>query len=198
MSVYDVVLFVSTTSRACIPAVKFIQQNGLPVRFVRLDTVEDRRAASQGKYFQIHVVPTLLVTYDDQTVQLFTGQEKVIAWLKQVIKSQKSPTPPLPSSSDDDEEDYTPVEPSPPKKKKKKKPPPVQFEESSDEEEYEILDHPVEPPQPSRNSTEGLEVGPKASMKKVSQMSSISEIAKQMEKERQSTLGYREEDLPKT
>ena len=96
MSVSDVILFISTTSRVCGPVVQFIHQNQIPAKIVRLDTDEDRKNAANGKYFQIQNVPTLLVMYTDDNIQLFAGQEKVIAWFQQIIQKrhQEESTPP--------------------------------------------------------------------------------------------------------
>ncbi len=99
MSIQDVVLFVSSISQACILPVQFIQENRFPAKLVRLDTIIDRQAAANGKYIQIHIVPTLLITYSDGNIQLFAGQEKVLMWLQQAFKSFQSsialPSPPL-------------------------------------------------------------------------------------------------------
>lgn len=222
MTIHDVVLFVSSTSQACVPPVHFIRENSLPARLVRLDTNADRTAASRGKFFQIHTVPTLLVTYNDGNIQLFAGQEKVLMWLQQALEMTNQAQNHTLTSVDSDEEEQRPKRkskskkkrkvtarrsPPPPKNmyggksKKKKRPDPVEFieEDSEDEVEIEFLDEPEPAPRGRRAPpppTEGLMVGGMSMSKKKSQMGSIYDVAKQMERERQSTLGYREEDLP--
>lgn len=252
MSIHDVVLFVSSTSQACVPPVQFIRQNQLPARLVRLDTAADRQAAAQGQYFQIQGVPTLLVTYSDGNIQLFAGQEKSLMWLQQAVQAQRSqqgpPSPPiggggsvqpdpghvttLIEDSDDDEDVYeeprrrkkkpSPAKPKGKRRSKKKsksapspkgsgglyggkprrkKKPPVQFEDSGsegsdDEGGIVFVDDGSRPSRPPAPPTAGLMVGPASQSKRKSQMTSLYDIAKQMEKDRQSTLGYREEDLP--
>jgi len=94
MSIQDLILFCSTPSRACTPCIDFVYRHQLPVQVVRLDTPEARQRASQGKYFQIQVVPTLVVIRKGGELQLFAGQQKVGSWLSNLV----SP-PPQKSSS---------------------------------------------------------------------------------------------------
>lgn len=96
MSIHDIVLFVSSTSKLCVPPVHFIRQSNINmgVRLVRLDTLADRQNAMKGQYFQIHSVPTLLVTYTDGNLQQFIGQEKVMQWLKQLLSKMNTPPQP--------------------------------------------------------------------------------------------------------
>ncbi len=81
-SIEEVILFCSSVSQACIPVIQVIQQYQLPVKIVRLDSAASRQAAQNGPYFQIKVVPTLVVTYRDGNLQLFVGQPKTLEWLK--------------------------------------------------------------------------------------------------------------------
>lgn len=247
MSIHDVVLFVSSTSQVCVPPVQFVRENKLPARLVRLDTVADRQAAAQGKYFQVHIVPTLLVTYDDGNIQLFAGQEKVLMWLQQAIQARQTHSDPHTSGGggvnpdpshvttlidDSDEDDYekkprrrkkdpprgkprrkpkgSKKTKSPPKesgglyggKPRRKKKPPVQFNENSgsegsdDEGDIVFIDDGTRPQRPPPPPTAGLMVGAASQTKRKSQMTGLYDIAKQMEKDRQGTLGYRDEDLP--
>lgn len=259
MSIHDVVLFVSSMSQVCISPVQFIKQHNLPVRLVRLDTPGDRQAAQNGKYFQIHAVPTLLVTYSDGNIQLFAGQEKILLWLQQALASRQpsviSPpvgsTPPNPRHvttliEDDDSyeepssktrvsskfDDQPPAKGKKPRKKPRKKTnteeqtlepkksgglyggkprrsqkksPPVQFTEDSEEDSNDegdivfINDTVKQPRSIPPPQTSGLITGPASNSKSKSQMTSLYDIAKQMEKDRQHTLGYREDDLqPRT
>nr|QBK86662.1 MAG: inactivated thioredoxin/glutaredoxin [Marseillevirus LCMAC102] len=211
MSINDVILFVSSTSPASAPCIQFVQSYQLPVRFVRLDTIADREAARNGKYFQITVVPTLLVTYSDANVQLFVGQEKILMWLKQVMNSRNKKTQQHIEESDEIE-DEPPIRqkkkskrdglydgvPKKSKKKKKVQKKPVHFEEESesDESEIQFIDNDKPPGRPPPPPTQGLMVGPHSSSKKKGQMTSVFDTAKQMEHQRQSTLGYKDEDLP--
>ena len=234
MPIHDVVLFVSSVSEVCKTTVQFIRQNQLPVRLVRLDTSADRETAARGKYFQIHTVPTLLVTHTDGNIQLFVGNEKAISWLQQAKQSQAQhaqPPPPQIQKSGDIEHKTRVIESSEdeyiPKKQKrrttakksrrkkkaesygkpkslyggkpKKKKPPVTFVESdtdTDDEDGIVFIEGDEPPPPRPPQTDGLLVGLRAKNKK-GDTPSIYDMAKQMEKERVATLGYREEDLPK-
>ena len=110
-------------SRACVPCIQFIQQYNIPVKIVRLDTVETRKAALNGKHFQIKNVPTLLVSYQDGNLQFFAGQEKVIMWLQKSIQPPQEQTHTEIQSTDLDLDlqDSSDEESSPQKKKHKKK-----------------------------------------------------------------------------
>lgn len=250
MSIHSIVLFVSSNSQHCAQPVGFVRQSNLPIPIVKLDTIRDRRAAANGKHFQIHAVPTLVVTYQDGTLQMFASQEKILSWLKKLVQPPQPTPPPEPtqtqytsvvSSSDDD---YEPIEQVPKKKKKSlnfefsdkktkkmkpskkktksssksskvsskglysgkkkvQKPPPVNFEEESEGEDmifFEDEDEEYQPQQQQRRPppppTEGLMVGARAPKKQGSRMNDVQNIAKEMEKQRQQTLGYNENDLP--
>ena len=208
MSVQNVILFVSSNSRVCAEPVQFVRQSGLPVVIVRLDIDTDRQNAIQGKYFQIHSVPTLLVIHGDGNIQLFQGREKIMEWLQQTFsqmrrnekKQNKPDSVEEPAEDSDEEYEEKQKKRKPPKKKsKKKKRKPVKFVEDSDEdsdedEESIVFIESEEEKEIPRLSTGGLKIDSQKKTK--SQMKSIAEIASQMEKDRKSTLGYREEDLP--
>jgi len=222
MNISQVILFVSSTSPACEPCMKFISQARLPVMPVRLDTNEDRLRAANGKEFQIKIVPTLLVVYQDKNIQLFVGQEKTMQWLQKI--APPTPPPQQPQFDDDDDYDMPAREQQPRRKKKKKKKkskvslgrgglydgkkkkkkkPPIEFYDSSEEEsggeevEIEFVDGDDDLQQPP--PIQGLMVGPgstKSSGHKNS--SNLMALAEQMKNERKLTLGYDESKLPKS
>jgi len=132
----EVILFCSSVSQACIPVIQMIQQYQLPVKLVRLDTASFREAVKNGPYFQIKIVPTLIVTYRDGNLRQFVGQPKTLEWLRMAVRppgapvdAPGAPAPPemqpvpsnrikgtkvsLPSYSSEEEEEFIP-----PKKKK--------------------------------------------------------------------------------
>ena len=148
-----------------------------------------------------------MVIYDDGNIQLFQGREKIMEWLQRAFsqmqggeKTKEQDAPVLQTydtDSEDSDEEYKKRKSKKKPKKKKKKSKPVRFDEDSDEdsEEESIVfieseDEHISP----KSSTMELQVKPQKKSK--SQMLSIAEIASQMEKDRKSTLGYREEDLP--
>ncbi len=59
----------------------------MPMQVVRLDTESSRKAAANGKFFQITTVPTMVIMYEDGNTQLFLGAPKIIQWLTAMIKS---------------------------------------------------------------------------------------------------------------
>jgi len=125
MSISDVYLFCSTMSPACMPCLQFLRSYHPPVQAVRLDTKTTREAVANGKNFQIRSVPTLMVLYDDGNMQLFVGQQKVMAWLRQLLTRASTPVVPAPYAPDmsdvpEDSDDETEFVAPPPKPKKKK------------------------------------------------------------------------------
>lgn len=175
MSVSSVILFVSSTSHASVPAVQFIQNAGLPVIIVRLDTVEDRHKAANGYYLKITEVPTLAVIYNGgDNIQLSIGAEKVLKKLQEFV-----PPPVIPETPHN--------APNPPRASKKKV---VRFEEESEDEEIEFVS--AKPP-PSKKKKKKKEASLETKLvtgEKKGEGMSIYEMAKKMEKERSTTLGY--------
>lgn len=92
MSITEAILFIASNSNACMPCIQFVSKQRIPMQLVRLDTEASRRAAANGKFFQITTVPTMVIMYEDGNVQLFLGTPKIIQWLTAMIKSasQKS------------------------------------------------------------------------------------------------------------
>lgn len=224
MPISEVVLFVSSVSQACIPCIDFIQRFKLPVNLIRLDTVEARNHAKNGKYFSVTIVPTMVVVHDDGNTQMFVGSDKTIQWLKSSISPNKRVQPPQPDEVvsktviiDDDsggEEEEEPVAIRKPAKTSKQKVPSkkvgknskrpkkggkkVKFAEQDEpaDDGIEFVDdgRPTRPPPPP---TAGLVVGPGSKTNgKKSTMNSLIKEAQRMAKERESTLGYDEKDLP--
>ncbi len=241
-SIDEVILFCSSVSQACVPVIQMIQQYQLPVKLFRLDTAAFREAAQNGPYFQIKVVPTLVVTYRDGNLQLFVGQPKTLEWLKMVVRPPGAPqggsqNPGSPegvshssnhrdtetkislTSSDEEVE----IDPHPKKKKKKKPktPPPkskksstkegglygpskkkkkkkssVEFYSSGEDGEDGVDIEFVNDGRPPAPPTGGLMLGSQAVRPQRMKGSSLAEMAKQMERDRDHTLGYDEKSLP--
>jgi hypothetical protein len=85
-------LFVSTSSKSSIECVGFLQQNRIPdVSIIRLDTEEAREQAASGSMFQITVVPSLVVLFEDGNLQMFVGLPKIISWFKKMMQSASNP-----------------------------------------------------------------------------------------------------------
>ena len=93
MSVVDIILFVASSSKICEALLKFIKTSEIPARIVRLDSEEIRKAVCNGKYFKITVVPTMVVVYEDDNIQLYEGMEKIVKWIKLLLQAQKEPKP---------------------------------------------------------------------------------------------------------
>ncbi len=90
MNISEIYLFCSTTSPACKPCFAFIKEQPLlarEIQLLRLDTKSQRDRAKRGGEFQIRVVPTLMVIYNDGDTSLYQGQRKVISWLFMRLKT---------------------------------------------------------------------------------------------------------------
>lgn len=175
---------------------------------VRLDTVESRTAAAHGTYFQITAVPSLAVGHEDGTLQVFVGNEKILRWFESMRRHPPKSKAPEREEIEDDESE--PEEP--PKSKKKEKvvieeddepeptPKPSRRKKSSKKERKKVVTFEEDEPDIEFLGDEPDDTPPprasKSSKKKPSKMGSLLDQAKQMEKERQATLGYKEEDLP--
>lgn len=211
MSVSEAILFIASNSRACVSTMSLIESTRLPIDIVRLDTQQARQIAMTGKYFQIRVVPTLVVVYSDGNLQLFVGAPKINQWIGMIthinsprpsrpaqppeeyiedapeerISYDEPPRPPsrrtpvieqMPEEEDSPEGQEMAAEEQPSKKRvkpKKKKKPPVSFEEGEEQQDQ------GEVPQGK------------------SKISSILDMAKQLEAERKNSLGYDESKLPR-
>lgn len=92
VSVSKLILFISSKSNACLPCINFVRNVGttLPINVVRLDRIEDREAASNGPYFQIVSVPSLVVFYADGNLQVFMGSNKILSWLNSLIRAMRT------------------------------------------------------------------------------------------------------------
>ena len=260
MSISEVILFISTASRASIPCVNAVKQHQLRISIVKLDSEESRQKAASGKYFQIVGVPALVVIYDNGTIQLFLGGPKILEWMSNITaKSRPEPAPyrgvgvgPSPAQAGDNM--YGPGRPANPMMKppryvdyggdEEPQPEPEDIEEVPEDDEPVIIrkapkktpkskskqkvveedddEEPGETPVPivsaikspkSKSKKKGkkgvkfdindekakAKAAPATEQpKKESQrMKNLFEAARQMEKDRTATLGYKEEDLPK-
>lgn len=185
MNIKDVVLFTSSNSNASIQIEKVFDSKGLQVQKVRLDTKQDRINASKGKYFQVNVVPTMCVIYADDNTQLFVGCDRIYNWIEMVTKNSKK------EEIEYEEEEDTYISPKKPKKKRSKRRAKKVPEFSDDEIEIEFIE-----PEPMKKKTKGLDTNMRKN-KGDARMNNLYNLAKQMEKDRQNTLGYTEKDLPK-
>jgi hypothetical protein len=216
MSVQDVILFVSSTSKHCEPTIKFIKEKEIPVKIIRLDNSEDRQNAINGKYFQIHNVPTLLVMYTDDNIQLFVGSEKIISWFRQISQKKKQveqskKMTAVSSEEEEEEEEERPIKykkqksstihPKKHLKKNIQKRKPVVFESSEEGEDSEDSEEEIKyyndniKSHPSQENKVDIKFNTNPSSE-IKINGSIYDIAKKMELQREKNLGYNEKDLP--
>lgn len=90
MNISEIFLFCSTMSPACKPCFSFIKDSPLlvqEIQIIRLDTKNIREKVKRGVKFQIRVVPTLMVIYNDGDTSLYQGQKKVLTWLFMRMKT---------------------------------------------------------------------------------------------------------------
>lgn len=155
MDIDRVILFISAFSQNCKSCVDFVAYHRIPVMIIPLDSTETRLRAMRGKYFQVHNVPALLVTYTDGNLQLFQGQPKILEWLnKVVVQRNAANTDRKIVEYEEEEEEEQPQAPAKAKKSvpkkakaKKSKPAPVKFKskkksipEETEDDSGELLD----------------------------------------------------------
>lgn len=88
MSIRDIILFVSTESKTCVPVLQFIASSNLDeINIVRLDNEETRARVKHGSY-AIGDVPTLFVISTLDKV-LYFKSEQVMPWLMTYVKNKK-------------------------------------------------------------------------------------------------------------
>jgi len=101
------ILFYSNVSQACFPVLKFIQDNGLSVVCVPLDTPEARSKAANGRLLQIRVVPSLIIEPAfGESPKLFEGNPKIMAILSSLIEEYE----PVPAPRGNSQVEPVPVQ----------------------------------------------------------------------------------------
>lgn len=196
MSLSELVLFYSSASKASRPCYDIVTQTPLreSVKLVCLDSVEARRAAKEGKHFQIVNVPTLVLTFADGNLQLLVGSEKVMFFFKRLLTQRTEENQPQEEPSDEEE---TPTEDRPRGgKKKKAKAKKTKKNRHKEKTEIEFVGTEDEDDRPPPPPTEGLRVG--VASKQKPGMSNLKALAQQMEEDRKASLGYDEKNLPRT
>lgn len=166
------ILFVSSASQSSMQCLHMMRSANIAVQAVRLDTKEARDKAKSGKYFQITNVPSLLIIYEDGNMQLFVSFQKI----SQIVSNMRREEPPP------EEEPHVPA-----KRKKKKAPKSKKtiVYEDDEPDEIEIL---PEPPTKHKPSKRGKKQPPQP--RKGTKSTSVFDIAKKMQAERDATLGY--------
>jgi hypothetical protein len=90
MALSNIILFVSTLSKECNTSLKYIKNSPVPIQIVRLDTAETRNRAANGKYFQVRMVPTMVIHYKDGNMEVFIGNTKIIPILSSMLQDPTS------------------------------------------------------------------------------------------------------------
>lgn len=209
MSISNVVLFISKYSEVCKGVVQYIIYNKMQITIIPIDSAEARKMVLLSDKLKLYSVPTLLVERTDNSVQLFLGNEKIMAWLNLVVYRISNNTKNH-ANHKINENDYIPQNPQKRKLKKKKRNKSLEdFIELpttiSDEDDQntstgsEILDREnnsqiiekIHPTKGEPKITGGLStlVGNTSTTKP-----NIMEMASRMMLERNETLGYSEND----
>lgn len=195
-SISNVILFVCSNSNASIEPLKLVRYYNIPLQIVKLDTQKARNKAKKGKYFQINSVPSLVVIYQDGTLQMFIGKEKIVNWIQQLVSSKiNEPTQDYNQNDEYQEtrlEGYTKPKKSKKKKNKRKhkKPKKLEYPSSEDEDEDDdfIIVSTYEEEQPIDNYNSNLSIH--QSSNKKDKMKDIKQIAEKMKREREQTWMY--------
>ena len=172
MAVYEKILFFSKYSEACKHPFQFIQQNKLDIIPICVDSQEIRERLN-GEQFSIRNVPTLLVSFDDGRRQLYEVG-KVMIWLQQYFTPQPNFNPqqtlPQPTQSSPQNVDI--------------------IEELKEEVEDSDIDY-------IEDNVGGITHTPEKKPSLLQQKAtSLKNLAAQMERQRQETLGYDDKKLP--
>lgn len=140
MSIAEVVLFISSSSKHCAKPFQYVQQTQLPIIPVRLDTPEIRQKVMNSRNLPIRNVPTLLIRYSDGSVQQFVGEDKTMMKLNELYH-QRSEADTYQNDSKKSKVSKLQVKP----KKNQKKPKVKKNEVIEDIEETEEPEEPEEP-----------------------------------------------------
>jgi len=202
-SINNVILFVCSNSNASIEPVNLVKYYQIPVQIVKLDTQKARNKAKKGKYFQITSVPSLVVMYQDGTLQMFIGKDKIVNWIQQLITSKTQP--PTKPTYDQTEDYETTLYESPPKKNKKEKkgkkhrkkkhskPKNLEYLSSSEDEDEDFIIVETYEDDINNNNipdpyTSGLSIHQTNNRR--DKITDVKRIAEQMKKERERTCMY--------
>lgn len=188
-SILELILFYATKSQSCILCSEFIDKYSLPVIKVRLDTEESRVKVLSGKYFNLEHLPTLVTVRNDGTLSVYVGAEKIIERLKLLVSPPSQPQRDIPQNKRFIIEDDIREEKHKSKRKKKKK--------KKTQDDFIIIgedDINYNDSTSMKLPSQGLAVGPQASISGRNGMSDLIKEAKRMEQMRLDTLGYKEEE----
>jgi len=219
MSIAEVVLFVSSTSKNCRPCFEYLQEHRIPISVVRLDTAEQRAIALSGQYFSVKTVPALMIGTEEGQIQLYEGLDKIFPVLEMLKKAHSKPVA-VATHIEEPEDEVEEIEeeesetPPPPPSKSKSKPKPKSKSESKPAPKPESKTKPKGKKDKKNRKTvvisedepEQIEIfedtpeptPTKSSKKTASKMTSLLERAKEMAAQREQSLGYSEKDLPRS
>lgn len=96
----EMVLFVSTPSQASMECGGIIQQQGLPVKIVRLDSAEIRKRVWESGTLAVRNVPALLITTEDGGIEMFEGRDKVMGMIARIFSPANGGAPPLAATAE--------------------------------------------------------------------------------------------------
>lgn len=202
-SINNVILFICSNSNASVEPLNLIKYYQIPIQIVKLDTQKARNKVKKGKFFQITSVPSLVVLYQDGTLQMFIGKEKIINWIQQLIDAKSKPSTPVYEQNEEMEttldNDYIPKKhkrskrSKRSKKRKPRKPKNLEYSSSEEEEDddyivvetYDNNDINTDP----YNSNLSVHQPPNKAKDK---MVDIKQIAEQMKRDRENTWMYAE------
>lgn len=218
MEISEVVLFYSKFSKESVSCVQFIQTNRIPVMIIGLDSPEARQKAMTGQTFQIKNVPTLVVSYANREVQLYVGSPKIMGWFQKILNNpnkheKKSRSAPEEGNSEEENseeensEEETVIEP--PKKSKSHSSKKISESKKHVKKPKKKRGNKVELIMDYDENSSGNNSGnnDKKSQKLNTQISGLStsrtseklsnsnvmNMARQMEMEREKTLGYKDD-----
>lgn len=188
-SISNVILFVCSNSNSSIEPLNLIQYYNIPVQVVKLDNQKARNKAKKGRFFQITSVPSLVVIYQDGTLQMFVGKDKTVNWIQQLVSNKMQPTYNQPEEYEETALDNAPKpKKSKKKKRKRKKPKNLDYSSSDDDDDDFIIISSYEEESSIDPNNSSLSVHQTSNRK--DKMKDIKQIAEQMKRDREQTWMY--------
>lgn len=199
-------LFVSRHSKVAMACLDLCENSNLRVKPIFVDNKHVRAHLLKNSKIKITKVPTLLLIFPDGQVQLYEGFPKISQWIKSVTEHQVQQSNNMYDKTNVREIDTKPISPMQQHydRKARERQTLAEIEEPHEEteliEDFEggedddgiiFVDEDGNQPAPS---VDGLKMD---NSKIKSGMSDVMEMAKRLAREREETLGYKEDKLPR-
>jgi len=86
VKIIDIVIFYSNFSKFSRKLNEYINSEKISLRYICIDSIEMRDRILKT---HIDVVPSMMVVYDNDDIEIYKGVEKIIIWLKSLLISYR-------------------------------------------------------------------------------------------------------------